>query len=414
MAYAKGSWQASRSFFVASSLSFMVLLVGCGGGNDGLSESATKTLATVPAGSGEVFTVAPMGSTDNVQSAQARSFINAAVQNTTGSSAVTAADLFAWAERSYPTLFPAGPSTQTFSGYDFRFYPSTDWYLGVSNNRVYVLNASQTQGQVVDVGALTDFVEPVKGPLALSEILVDRVSYGRQAVFRLNGENLDAEDFNLSITQGSCPGLTVVANSPSAVFVACLVQSTGTLTLKATSASGATLLEKSFVVPSPRVVVSTNLGSMVVELLPEATPISVLNFLQYVNSGFYNGTIFHRLEPGFVIQGGLYLPDLTAKTGLAAPIALESNKGLSNLRGTIAMARTSEANSATSQFYFNLADNPGLDYRSSSSPGYAVFGRVVEGSFILDLFPAVSTVSEGGLANVPSIDIVMRTVAQIQ
>jgi cyclophilin family peptidyl-prolyl cis-trans isomerase len=410
MAYTSGFGQGLRGLAVSFSLAAFVALTGCGGGADGLESSSSKTLATVPAGSGEVFTVAPMGSTDNVQSAQARSFINAAVQNTTGSSAVTAADLFAWAERSYPTLFPAGPSTQTFSGYDFRFYPSTDWYLGVSNNRVYVLNASQTQGQVVDVGALTDFVKP----LSLSDILVDRVSFGRQSVFRLNGENLDAEDFNLSITQGSCLGLSVIANSPTAIFVACLVQSTGPLTLKATSSSGTTLLEKSFVVPSPRVAVSTNLGSMVVELLPEAAPVSVLNFLQYVNSGFYNGTIFHRLEPGFVIQGGAYLPDLTAKTGLAAPIALESNKGLRNLKGTIAMARTEEADSATSQFYFNLADNPGLNYQSASSPGYAVFGRVVEGSFVLDLFPAVSTGPEGGLANVPTIDIIMRTVAQIQ
>ena len=395
---------------LGSVLTVLVLqLSGCGGGADGLGGSSSKTLATVPAGSGEVFAVAPMGSTENVQSAQARSFINAAVQNTTTTSA-TAADLFAWAERSYPTLFPTGPATQTFQGYEFRFYPSTDWYLGVSNNRVYVLNASQTQGQVVDVGVLTDFVKP----LSLSDVLVDRVSYGRQAVFRLNGENLDAEDFNVSITQGACQGLSVIANSSTAVFVACRVQSTGALTLTATSSSGATLLEKSFVVPSPRVVVSTNLGSMVVELLPEAAPVSVLNFLQYVNSGFYNGTIFHRLEPGFVIQGGGYLPDLTPKTGLAAPITLESNKGLSNLKGTIAMARTAEANSATSQFYFNLADNPGLNYESASSPGYAVFGRVVEGSFVLDLFPAVSTGSEGGLANVPTIDIVMRTVAQIQ
>ena len=350
-----------------------------------------------------------MGSAENVQSAQARSFINAAVQNTTSTS-VTAADLFTWAERSYPTLFPAGPTSQTSHGYAFRFSPSTNWYLGVSNNRVYVLNASQTQGQVVDVGALTDFVKP----LSLSDILVDRVSFGRQSVLRLTGENLDSKDFTLSVTQGSCLGLTAIANSPTAIFVSCLVQSTGPLTLKAALSSGTTLLEKSFVVPSPRVAVSTNLGSMVIELLPEAAPLSVLNFLQYVNSGFYNGTIFHRLEPGFVIQGGGYLPDVTAKTGLAAPIALESNKGLSNLKGTIAMARTAEANSATSQFYFNLADNPGLNYQSASSPGYAVFGRVVEGSFVLDLFSAVSTGSEGGLANVPTIDIIMRTVAQIQ
>ena len=409
MAYTLGFRQGLRGLSVFFSLSVFVVLTGCGGGTDGLESSSAKTLATVPAGSGEAFTVAPMGSAENVQSAQARSFINAAVQNTTSTS-VTAADLFTWAERSYPTLFPAGPTSQTFQGYEFRFYPSTNWYLGVSNNRVYVLNASQTQGQVVDVGALTDFVKP----LSLSDILVDRVSFGRQSVFRLTGENLDSKDFTLSVTQGSCLGLTAIANSPTAIFVSCLVQSTGPLTLKASLSSGTTLLEKSFVVPSPRVVVSTNLGSMVIELLPEAAPLSVLNFLQYVNSGFYNGTIFHRLEPGFVIQGGGYLPDVTAKTGLAAPIALESNKGLSNLKGTIAMARTAEANSATSQFYFNLADNPGLDYQSASSPGYAVFGRVVEGSFVLDLFSAVTTGSEGGLANVPTIDIIMRTVEQIQ
>ena len=101
-----------------------------------------------------------MGSTENVQSAQARSFINAAVQSTT-TTTVTAADLFAWAERSYPVLFPAGPSTGIFQAYEFRFYPSSGWYLGVASGRVYVLNASQTQGQVVDVGAVTDFVEPV-------------------------------------------------------------------------------------------------------------------------------------------------------------------------------------------------------------------------------------------------------------
>lgn len=354
-----------------------------------------------------------MGSINEVQSAQARSFINAAVQATDSSSSISAEELFAWAERNYPTLFPDGPSTQTFEGYEFRFYPATNWYLGVANNTVYVLNATETQGQVVPVGAITDFVEPIKGPLSLSDISVDRVSFGRQAVFRLNGANLDAEEFNLSVTEGLCANLSIIANSPTAVFVGCIVQSTGKLTLQATGSSGV-LLEQTFVVPSPRVVISTNLGSLVVELLPEAAPLTVLNFLQYVNAGFYNGTIFHRLEPNFVIQGGLYLTDLKAKAGLGPPISLESNKGLSNLNGTIAMARTSEPDSATSQFYFNLADNLGLDFQSASSPGYAVFGRVVEGGFVLDLFPAVPTVSEAGLNNVPSVDLVMRTVAQIQ
>lgn len=391
----------------------ILALSGCGGG-DGLSSSQTGGgVPGISAGSGKVFTAAPMGSINEVQSAQARSFINAAVQATDSSSSISAEDLFAWAERTYPTLFPDGPSTQTFEGYEFRFYPATNWYLGVANNTVYVLNATETQGQVVPVGAITDFVEPIKGPLSLSDISVDRVSFGRQAVFRLNGANLDAEEFNLSVTEGLCANLSIIANSPTAVFVGCIVQSTGKLTLQATGSSGV-LLEQTFVVPSPRVVISTNLGSLVVELLPEAAPLTVLNFLQYVNAGFYNGTIFHRLEPNFVIQGGLYLTDLKAKAGLGPPISLESNKGLSNLNGTIAMARTSEPDSATSQFYFNLADNLGLDFQSASSPGYAVFGRVVEGGFVLDLFPAVPTVSEAGLNNVPSVDLVMRTVAQIQ
>ena len=160
MTYTKGLGQQLRGHAMFFLFASALALSGCGGGSDGLGGSSSKTLATVPAGSGEVFTVAPMGSTENVQSAQARSFINAAVQSTT-TTTVTAADLFAWAERSYPVLFPAGPSTGIFQAYEFRFYPSSGWYLGVASGRVYVLNASQTQGQVVDVGAVTDFVEPV-------------------------------------------------------------------------------------------------------------------------------------------------------------------------------------------------------------------------------------------------------------
>ena len=160
MTYTKGLGQQLRGHAMFFLFASALALSGCGGGSDGLGGSSSKTLATVPAGSGEVFTVAPMGSTENVQSAQARSFINAAVQSTT-TTTVTAADLFAWAERSYPVLFPAGPSTGIFQAYEFRFYPSSGWYLGVASGRVYVLNASQTQGQVVDVGAVTDFVKPV-------------------------------------------------------------------------------------------------------------------------------------------------------------------------------------------------------------------------------------------------------------
>ncbi|NDA93984.1 MAG: peptidyl-prolyl cis-trans isomerase, partial [Betaproteobacteria bacterium] len=118
----------------------------------------------------------------------------------------------------------------------------------------------------------------------------------------------------------------------------------------------------------------TSLGEITVELNPSAAPITVRNFLDYVNDSFYNNTIIHRIEKGFVAQGGWL--DLTPaiKNPTRAAITLESNNGLSNLKGTIGMARTNEPNSATTQFYFNLADNTGLDYAQGVRDGYAVFG----------------------------------------
>lgn len=142
------STKTKRNLGLTVVLVSSLLLSGCGGGINGPS-----------AGSGEVFTLATMGSTENVQSAQARSFINAAVQSTVTATA-SASSLFTLAETTYSSLFPPGPSTQSFAGYEFRFYPSTAWYLGVSNNRVYIFNTVLTQGQLVDVGAITDFVKP--------------------------------------------------------------------------------------------------------------------------------------------------------------------------------------------------------------------------------------------------------------
>jgi peptidyl-prolyl cis-trans isomerase A (cyclophilin A) len=136
--------------------------------------------------------------------------------------------------------------------------------------------------------------------------------------------------------------------------------------------------------------IQTNYGTITVQLAPDKAPLSVANFLAYVNEGFYEQTLFHRVIAGFMIQGGGLTKDLKLKP-TRAPIKLESNNGLSNLRGTIAMARTSAADTATSQFFINSVDNAFLDYQDASSPGYAVFGKVVEGLNIVDGINRVAT-----------------------
>lgn len=136
----------------------------------------------------------------------------------------------------------------------------------------------------------------------------------------------------------------------------------------------------------PTVLINTSYGPLTLELYPANAPITVSNFLRYVDEDFYNGTIFHRIIDNFMIQGGGLSQSLVPKT-THSPIVLESNTGLSNLQGTIAMARTSAADSATSQFYINTVNNLSLDYRSTSSPGYAVFGAVIDG---MDVANAIS------------------------
>ena len=141
--------------------------------------------------------------------------------------------------------------------------------------------------------------------------------------------------------------------------------------------------------PYPDVAIETSLGTFVVKLDRERAPLTVRNFLQYVHSGFYNGTSFYRVVPGFVIQGGDYTAAYQEKK-TAAPIPNESGNGLSNLRGTIAMARDSAPHTATAAFYINLADNRKLDPRPDRW-GYAVFGRVIRGMAVVDKIAAVPT-----------------------
>lgn len=135
----------------------------------------------------------------------------------------------------------------------------------------------------------------------------------------------------------------------------------------------------------------TSSGEIVVELYDNYAPQTVANFYNYVAAGFYTNTLIHRVDRDFIVQGGGYTSGMVAKTPLFAPIKLESNNGLSNLRGTLAMARRSDPDSATSQFFFNVNDNPSLDYQNAANPGYAVFGRIISGLPTLDAINVVPT-----------------------
>lgn len=157
-----------------------------------------------------------------------------------------------------------------------------------------------------------------------------------------------------------------------------------------------------------KVLLKTSAGDITLELYPDKAPKSVENFLGYVDSHFYDGTIFHRVISGFMIQGGGFTADLRQKK-TRAPIVNESKNGLSNLRGTLAMARTADPNSATAQFFINTVDNPRLDYAGDANPGYCVFGKVVAGMDVVDKIRTVATGPQGPFASdVPAIAIVIE------
>lgn len=157
------------------------------------------------------------------------------------------------------------------------------------------------------------------------------------------------------------------------------------------------------------VLMETTLGNMKIELYPDKAPKTVENFLRYVKEGFYTDTIFHRVMSGFMVQGGGFTKDMSQKTP-HEPIAIESKNGLKNLRGAIAMARTSDPNSATSQFFINHKDNPNLDYPKPDGNGYTVFGKVIEGIEVVDKIAAVETTSRGPHQNVPMEPVLIKSV----
>ena len=160
-------------------------------------------------------------------------------------------------------------------------------------------------------------------------------------------------------------------------------------------------------------VFETNLGTFEVELFEKEAPISAKNFQDYVDDGFFDGLIFHRVIPGFMIQGGGFEPGMKQKKN-KAPIKNEATNGLKNLRGTLSMARTNVVDSATAQFFVNLVDNDFLNHAGAANYGYAVFGKVTSGMDVIDKIAKVATTNRAGHQNVPAADVVITKASSKQ
>lgn len=166
---------------------------------------------------------------------------------------------------------------------------------------------------------------------------------------------------------------------------------------------------------NPIVIMETSMGNIKIELFSKEAPVTVKNFIDYVQSGFYENTIFHRVIPNFMIQGGGFTADMKQKP-TRTPIKNEASNGLKNKRGTIAMARTMIVDSATSQFFINHKDNPFLDYRDNSMQGfgYAVFGKVIDGMDVVDAIAKVKTGTKMGHQDVPLTPVVIKSIKLVQ
>lgn len=236
----------------------------------------------------------------------------------------------------------------------------------------------------------------------------DHLAYGSSATFTVTGPNLDK---GIALNAPTCAGIAEVTASAteSQRVYTCTPATTGPMTVAVTG-GGVVLRTLTVNIPIPQVTLKTTMGDIVVELDAVKAPVSALNFMRYVNSGFYTSQIFHRVIPNFMIQGGGFDAALALATTRPA-IKLEVGNGLSNLRGTLAMARTSALDSATSQFFINTVDNTPLD---TLSGGYAVFGKVIAGMATVDAISAVPTGVSNGMADVPLTPVVINSATQTQ
>ena len=251
-------------------------------------------------------------------------------------------------------------------------------------------------------------------PPVVTGFQVQALQYGRTATFNIGGNDLRS---TMTVeTSSACANPSFGSTSTASLLVLnCAITAVGDIPLTLKAANGDVAYQTTVSVPKPQVQMTTRLGNITLELDPSAAPSTVNNFLNYVNNGYYSNTLFHRVVSGFVVQAGGYTAGMLKKPGQTGPIVLQSNNGLSNLRGTVAMARLSEpVDSATSEFYINLVDNTNLDYKSPAQPGYAVFGSVLQGMEVADTLAQQPTGNSNGFANVPLTDVTITAAQQIK
>ena len=260
-------------------------------------------------------------------------------------------------------------------------------------------------------GSGSDSSTPATRKVSISEVSSDQLVYRKTSVITVKGQNLDV---GINMSHQGCLKLTELTGStPTQKVFSCKIIAVGSVPIVISDASSNSLYANNVTIPlakQPQVTMTTSLGSVVLELNPAKAPITVDNFLNYVESGFYVNKIFHRVIQDFMIQGGGFNADLT-QPATQAPIKLEAGNGLSNLRGTIAMARTEVLDSATAQFFINVVDNQALD---TNAGGYAVFGKVVSGIETVDKIKVVPTSTRGGLQNVPVTSVLINSMIQTQ
>lgn len=256
-------------------------------------------------------------------------------------------------------------------------------------------------------------------PPVVTGFKVQTLQYGRSAVIYVGGNDL-RNSITVDTSSACFKPNFAASSSPSLLVINCTITAVGDIPLTLKAANGQVLYQTTLQVPKPQVQFNisqgaSSLGSITLELDPTVAASTVNNFLYYVQSGYYTDTLFHRVMPGFVVQAGGYTSGMVKKPGQLDPIVLQSNNGLSNLRGTVAMARLSApVDSATSEFYINLVDNTFLNYKSVNDPGYTVFGTVVNGMDVADAIAAQPTGTVNSNANVPITDIKITSVQQIK
>jgi len=256
------------------------------------------------------------------------------------------------------------------------------------------------------------------GGVFVSQMAASNAQYSRSMSISVAGTALD-RGLRVAVDAG-CGEVTEAAGGDSqSRRYTCKVTALGPKTIRAFTADNKEVARLQVTVPEPEVTlllqgVDTSISTVVLKLDPTQAPVTVNNFLDYVNAGFYRLTIFHRVIQDFVVQGGGYTAGPTIKAATSPAIKLESKGALRNVKGTIAMARTSDPDSATSQFYINTVDNPSLDYKSDAEPGYAVFGSVITGFDVVERLSNVPVRFDfaNGLTHLPVTNVTILSAVQ--